>query len=114
MLVQERLYPQCHDNDNNTVSTSAVKQIRNLVESIMAPCTDMPNLWEKYSCLNIYREDNCFMYEDWDCVPNWIVKIKDEEVVHKDLYCGSDSGCRFGRIRSWLRCFRICLYGILN
>lgn len=93
VLVQERLYPQCHDNDNNTLSTSAVKQIRNLVESIMATCTGMPNLWEKYSYLNIYREDDCFMYEDWDCFPNWIVKIKDEKVVYNDLYVGSDSYC---------------------
>lgn len=93
VMVQERLYPQCHDCDDNKVSTSPVRQIRNLLEDIMATCVNKPNLWETYSGLNIYREEDCFMYEDWDSFPNWVVKIKDEEVKYRDLYVGSDSYC---------------------
>lgn len=92
VLVQERLYPQCNDSDDGKSTNSAIKQYRELVESIIATCENKPNLWEK-TTVNIYKNDDCFMYEDWNHFRNWIVKFKDTDQPCSTLYVGAESYC---------------------
>lgn len=91
LLVQERLYPKTHDNDNNTSDISLVSQYRNVVENIIAICEDKPNLWEK-TTVNICATSDSFMYRDWKHFSNWVYKIKDEDCP-KRIAVGSTSYC---------------------
>ena len=93
VMVQERLYPQSNDNDDGKSSNSVIKQYRELVENIFAVCTKTPNLWEKTSDIRIIPNDNTFMYHDWDCFKNWIVKIKDVDIESNEIYVGDDCYC---------------------
>lgn len=101
-LVQERLYPKCHDGDDATADTSLVKQYRDLVEHIIAICEDKPNLWESANHVIVSDGDTAiFMYKDWDCYTNWKVKLKDSDGcnkirVGKNCYCFST-----GEERKW-------------
>ncbi len=94
VLVQERLYPQCNDNDEGTSADSQVRQYRTIVESIFAACENRPNLWKKHERVQIYKNSNCFMYDDWDNFNNWKVCFNDidaEQIF--DIRVGSESYC---------------------
>ena len=91
LLVQERLYPKTHDNDNTSSDISLVTQYRNVVENIIATCENKPNFWEK-ATVDICATSDSFMYRDWDNFPNWIYKIKGEDAP-KRITVGSTSYC---------------------
>lgn len=118
LLVQERLYPKTHDNDNTASDISLVSQYRNVVENIIAICENKPNLWEKTS-VSICATNDSFMFRDWDHFLHWIYKIKDEECP-KRIIVGSTSYCfRCGEERNndnyntnarTLYCYDCCCY----
>lgn len=94
VLVQERLYPQCNDNDTGTGANSQVRQYRTIVESIFAVCENRPNLWKKHKQVNIDKNDDCFMYDDWNCFRNWKICFNDiDEEREFDILVGSESYC---------------------
>ena len=93
VMVQERLYPQCNDSDDGKSSNSVVKQYRELVENIFSVCTETPNLWEKANDIRIYANSDTFMYHDWECFNNWIVKIKDVDIESNEINVGDDCYC---------------------
>ena len=91
LLVQERLYPKTHDNDNTASDISLVSQYRNVVENIIAVCENKPNFWEKTD-VDICATSDSFMYRDWDHFSHWVYKIKDEDCP-KRITVGSTSYC---------------------
>lgn len=94
VLVQERLYPKTHDDDNTSDANSYVRQYRTIVESIFAVCENKPNLWKKHSEVHIRKNDNCFMYDDWNYFKNWKVCFNDiNEEWGFDIRVGSASYC---------------------
>lgn len=93
LLVQSRLYPKSHDNDNTSLDTSLAKQYRELVEHIIAICEDKPNLWENTSArIRLRDEDTCFMYPDWEHYYCCTVKFKNEPTP-STIYVGDVAYC---------------------
>lgn len=94
VLVQERLYPQCNDSDEGTGANSQVRQYRTIVESIFAVCENRPNLWKKHKQVNIDKNDDCFMYDDWNYFRNWKVCFNDiDEKQTFKIFVGAESYC---------------------
>lgn len=90
ILVQERLYPQCHDDDED--ESELVTQYRSVVESVISTCMKTPNLWKKAFC-DIEKTDESFMYEDWGHFCNWTYELTSVDDSIDLIMVGGTSYC---------------------
>lgn len=90
VLVQERLYPQCYDD--NEEGSELVTQYRSVVESVISICMKKPNLWKKAFC-DIEKTDDSFMYEDWKYFHNWIYEMTSADDQTSYIVVGGTSYC---------------------
>ena len=60
-LLQSRLYPQNCDSCHEEI----YKDIREIVQKVIADCEDKPNLWIKKKVSNVDKGQYATVYEDW-------------------------------------------------
>lgn len=61
-LLQSRLYPQ----ENDVGAAQTYENIRNVVQTVISKCKDVPNRWVKKTHLRIKQGAGSTCYPDWD------------------------------------------------
>ncbi len=94
LLVQERLYPKTHDEDDASDVNSPVSQYRQIVQDIIAKCENDNSGWEKVSgdSFRITANSNTYMYHDWSSYQRFNFKLADKVLV-TSIRVGGNSYC---------------------
>lgn len=80
-LLQSRLYPQ----SNDCTGSETYKDIRNIMQKVIADCLGMPNLWVKRHVDNVILGEGATCYPDWSCQASLcstsVIKGKEADVL---------------------------------
>lgn len=94
-IIQGRVYPQCNDSGANDI----YKNIRNIVQKVIADCYNVPNLWElKKGTNECYKviESKGVHYKDYESFENCNVsylKLEDGTINLNKITVGHDPIC---------------------